>query len=142
MRKITFIIAALLVVVAVDADTMTVSQGSAGGQDWPVNTAARFAGKTTQVCVTNAAGGSAVPATPLARRKAIEIQNLGDNEVYCTIDGTTPVADGTSGRFIDKKANAPGNVWSLDAGTGIPVKCIAAVAAQVAGKCLMVSELR
>lgn len=113
--------------------------------EWPVNTAARNYGLTTEVCVTNAAGGTLVPATALGNRKAIEVQNLGPNEIYCTVANPPGVAPlvGTLGRLVDKKANAPGNVWSLDVGPNVVLKCIAATAAQAEGTgCTMVTEVR
>jgi hypothetical protein len=117
----------------------TVNQGSGsttGTKPWRANIAADVGGKTTEVTVTNGAGGTAVPATPLANRRAIEIQNNGPNPIYCTVDGSAPVAT-TNGRWILAAA-----AWSLDAGPAVVVKCIAGTAAQVSGAATMVTELK
>lgn len=103
-----------------------------------VDAAARFAGRTSEVCVTNGAGGTAVPTTGFTNRKAIELQNLGPNSIFCTVDGQAPLSTGALGRRID----ASGGTWSLDAGRGIVIKCIAATAAQVTTACTQVTELR
>jgi hypothetical protein len=114
--------------------------GSATAAEWNVNISGRRAGVTTEVTVTNAAGGTTVPATPLIQRKAIEIQNLGPNPIYCTIDGTAPVV--AKARRIDALGATAQPAWSIDAGPSIVVKCIAATAAQVTGAATIVSEVR
>ena len=125
------------------AQAIAVQQGSGNPsvQEWYAMTGARRAGKTTEVCVTNAAGGSFVPggAThgPLTARKAIEIQNNGANSIFCTVDGQAPLATGALGREITS-----GNVWSMDIGPGVAVRCIAETAAQVTPACSMITELR
>lgn len=113
-------------------------QGSAFGGTAPVavNPAAQTAGETTEVTVTNGAGGTAVPAVPLASRRAIELQNLGPNPIYCTVDGTAPVVLSNGRRIL------PGDAWSLSIGPSIIVTCIAATAAQVTTAATMVTELR
>ena len=100
-----------------------------------VNTAARLAGDTAEVCVTNSAGGTTV--TRLAGAKALELQNLGPNSIFCTVDGGAPTADNKHGRKVAADA-----AWSIDVGPNITVKCIAATAAQVTGACTMVTQLR
>ncbi len=105
--------------------------------DTNVNISARRNGKTTEVCVTNSAGGTIVPTTAFALRKAMELQNLGPNSIFCTVDGQAPLSTGALGRRI-----LSGDPWSLDAGANITVKCIAATAAQVTGACTQVTELR
>ena len=114
-------------------------QGSTSTAATPlnVNGAALVAGKTTEVAVTNSAGGTTVPATALTSRRAVELQNNGPNTIYCTVDGTAPVVT-TNGRWIA----ANGGTWSLDIGPLIIVKCIAATAAQVTTAATMVTELR
>lgn len=101
-----------------------------------VDTSAKFGGKTSEWLVTNAAGGSTL--TGFRNRKAVELQNLGPNAIYCTVDGQAPLATGALGRRID----ASGGTWTLDAGSGITIKCIAATAAQVSGAATQVTELR
>lgn len=115
-------------------------QGNPNAQEWPINISARRSGKTTEVAVTNAAGGSTVPAAALAGRKAIEIQNLGPNPIYCTVDGTSPVV--AKARRIDALGSTAAPAWSLDIGPGVIVKCIAATAAQSTGAATIVSELQ
>lgn len=115
-------------------------QGSVTGQDWKVSIAAVSAGKTTEVLVVASAGGTTVPTTALAGRKAIEIQNLGPNPIFCTADGTAPVAN--KARRIDALGTTAQPAWSIDAGPAIVVKCIAATADQVTGAATIVTEVR
>jgi len=103
-----------------------------------VDPSAKFAGRTTEVCVTNAVGGTATPTTGFTNRKAIELQNLGPNAIFCTVDGQSPLATGALGRRVD----ASGGTWSIDGGRNIAIKCIAATAAQVTPACTQVTELR
>lgn len=140
-----FLIAGLLILgVTSDAgaqSSVTASQGpSSSSYEWNMNHAARRGGKTTEKCVTNAAGGTDVTtsATALAGRKAVELQNLGPNAIFCTVDGQAPLATGALGRRID----ASGGVWSIDAGPLVRVRCIAATALQATPACTMVTELR
>lgn len=114
--------------------------GNPNVTEWPVNIAARRAGKTTEVLVTNNTGGTTVPATALSGRKAIELQNLGPNPIYCTIDGTAPVV--AKARRIDALGSTAAPAWSIDAGPLVVVKCIAATAAQLTTAATIVSELQ
>jgi hypothetical protein len=138
--RVLLVVAAIVAVASIPAAFAgtVVDQGSGSTRviDWSVSTAAKYAGKTTEVAVVHTAGGTAVPATALAGRKAIEIQNNGPNTIYCTVDGTAPVAT-TNGRWI-----LTGNAWSIDLGPSIVVTCIAGVADQVSGAATMVTELR
>lgn len=136
----TMIALALLLLPTLGFAQSTVSQGNGSPSvvEWRVNASANLAAKSTTVCVTNAAGGTAVPTTTLAGRKSIEIQNLGPNAIYCTVDGQAPTV-ATLGRKIIGNADA---TWSTDVGPGVTIKCIAATAAQVAGACTMVTEVR
>lgn len=124
MRRLILVVAGVLVAV-----------GAVAG-DVPVNASAKNGGKNSQVCVTDAAGGTVVAS--FTARKAIELQNLGPNAIYCTVDGQAPLATGALGRRVD----ASGGTWSLDAGPAITVKCIAATAAQVTPACTQITELR
>jgi hypothetical protein len=114
--------AALLLTLAVPAlaDTAIVSPGG---------------GKTSEWTVSNAAGGSTF--TALSGRRAIELQNLGPNAIYCTVDGQAPLATGALGRKIDA-----GATWSLTAADTVTIKCIAASAAQVTTAATQVTELK
>jgi hypothetical protein len=96
-------------------------------------------GKTEEVLVTNAAGGTTLSTsiTALSGRKAFEIQNLGPNAIYCTLDGDAPVA--TKARAIPAD---PAVTWSVNAGPNITVKCIAATAAQVTGAATIFTEVK
>lgn len=115
-------------------------QGGTFVQDWKVSIAATVSGTTTEVAVTNAVGGTTVPTTAKVGRKAIEIQNLGPNPIFCTVDGTAPVVN--KARRIDALGSTVQPAWSIDAGPLIVVKCIAATAAQVTGAATIVSEVR
>jgi hypothetical protein len=136
-------IAALSLAAATASGQETVAQGqgqSSGYKPWRVDIGAQNGGKTTEVAVTNSAGGSYVPGgathAPLTGRKAIEIQNNGPNTIYCTVDASAPVVT-TNGRWI-----LAGAAWSLDAGAGVTIRCIAATAAQASGAATMVTELK
>ena len=98
-------------------------------------------GKTTEVTVTNAAGGSYLPGgashTPFANRIAVEIQNLGPNAIYVTVDGSAPLATGANGRKID----ASGGTWTLAVSSTVVLRAIAATAAQLTTAATMVTEL-
>lgn len=124
-----FILAATLLAVPAFAHAQT---DPYGGQR--VRAGAELSGKTTEVLVSNAVA-TAMPTTPLAGRKAVELQNLGPNAIHCTVDGTAPVA--TKARRVDA-----GGTWSLDAGDKIAIRCIASTAAQVTGAATIVTELR
>lgn len=152
MRRLALVAAGYFLALAVVVVTSTapaeaqttVQQGSGNPSvtEWYTMTGARRGGETTEVCVTNAAGGSFVPGggahAPLTGRKAIELQNLGPNAIYCTVDGSAPLATGANGRQIA----ATTGVWSLDVGPSVAIRCIAAAAAQVTPACTMVTELR
>lgn len=114
--------------------------GNPNTTDWVVNIGAHVKGVTTEVTVTNAVGGTTVPTTALTSRKAIEIQNLGPNAIFCTIDGTAPVVN--KARRIDALGSTAAPAWSIDAGPNIVVRCIAATAAQATGAATIVSEVR
>jgi hypothetical protein len=98
-----------------------------------VNTAAQGGGRTTEVLVTNAAGGTAFPAA-LPGRRWFEIQNLGPNAIYVTVDGSAPVA--AKARKI-----AAGGAWEFAAGPKLAFRAIADSAAQVSGAATIVTEL-
>lgn len=107
----------------------------------PVNPSARLGGRNSEVCVTNGAGGTYVPggasAAPLADRKYVAIQNLGPNNIFCTVGGATPLNTGALGYRI-----ATGVTWEPPAGANVTVRCIAVTAAQVTPACTQLVELR
>jgi len=94
---------------------------------------------TSEVLVLNSGmpdGGQPVPASPLSGRRAIELFNSGPNTIYCTADGTNPVA--TKARPIASNAS-----WSLDCDpTACPIKCIAATANQITGAATIATEIK
>lgn len=73
--------------------------------------------------------------TGLTFRRGLEIQNLGPNAIYCSID-VAPVV--TKARKLD----ASGGTWAVDIGTHAKVYCIAATANQVTGAATIVTEVR
>lgn len=111
------------------------------GYGTPVNSAAQNGGKTTEVLVDNTTV-TLMPATALTRRKAVEIQNLGPNPIYCTVGGETPLTTGALGRKIAAVTDAPMNVWSLDVGAGVVVRCLAGGADQMTTAATQVTELQ
>lgn len=108
----------------------------APAQVQPVDNTARTAGKTTEVLVSNAAGGTAVPSATFSGRRTLEIQNLGPNDIYCTVDGSAPVVNKS------RKVAANGGSFALAVGGQIPVKCIADAAAQVTGAATIATEIK
>jgi hypothetical protein len=113
-------------------------QGSSvpGSLPVPVNPAALTAGETTEVAVTNAAGGTTVPAVAFATRREVRLQNLGPNPIYCTVDGSAPVVLSNGDRIL------PGDRVPYAIGPLIILRCISATAAQVTTAATMVTELR
>lgn len=134
MKTLISLIVMLLAVPTAAQTTVSQGSGSTNVTEWKMDQSARRAGDTSEVLVTNAAGGTIIPA--FTGRKAIEIQNLGPNAIYCTVDGGAPVV-GSHGRKI-----ATDSVWSLDAGPAIVIKCIAATAAQLTTAATIVTQLR
>ena len=129
MKRIvlSFIILAALVLVSAYA--------LASPSETPVDLSAKLAAKNSQVLVLTTAGGTAI--TSFANRKAIEIQNLGPNPIFCTGDGQAPLSTGALGRRVD----AAGGTWALDAGAAVTIKCITTVN-QLTTAATQVTELR
>ena len=92
-------------------------------------------GKSSEFIVVDDAGGTTL--TALAGRRAVELQNLGANPIYCTVDGQAPTADNKMGRKIDA-----GGTWTMNAGDSVVIKCIAGTLHQSTGAATMVTELR
>lgn len=136
--KLLLILSSFLLASPVVAQT-TVSQGngSASVAEWRVNISANRAGKTTEVLVDNTTV-TLMPATALVGRKAVELQNLGPNPLYCTVGGETPLTTGALGRRID----ASGGTWSLNVGSGVVIRCLAGTADQLTTAATQVTELR
>jgi hypothetical protein len=94
-----------------------------------------YGGQSSEWLVTNGAGGSTL--TNYSLRKALLLQNLGPNAIFCTFDGQAPLATGALGYKIDA-----GSSFSAAIGPTVTVKCIAASAAQVTTAATQVVELR
>jgi hypothetical protein len=72
----------------------------------------------------------------LSNRKAIEVQNLGVNSIFCALTD--------SSKAIVNKARRlqPGETWVLDIGPTLPIYCVAATASQTTGAATIVTEIR
>lgn len=66
-------------------------------------------------------------------RRAIEIQNLGPNTIYCSLTAAAVVGK--------SRAIVPGGTWSLEINYKIPIYCIAATANQVTGAATITTEV-
>ncbi len=104
-----------------------------------VNGRANGTGVTSEVLVLNATQ-TAMPAAPLSDRRAIEIQNLGPNAIYCAVGPAS--APPTAVLLKSRQIAASGGVWAVDAGPNIIVRCLAATADQVTGAATVVTEVR
>lgn len=147
MRTIV-IIAALLASVSASAQS-TVNQGqgqSSGSKPWvvqgstattsvplPVSTTLNTGAKNSEVCVTNAAGGTSIVS--FAARRSVLLQNVGPNPIFCTFDGQNPTT-ALGARLLS------GETLAADVGPALTIKCIAATAAQVTPACTQVTELK
>jgi hypothetical protein len=117
--------------------TGTVNQGTpaVATNAWYVNTTAETTGVTTEVLVL-ASATTAVPTSALAGRRAIELQNIGSNSIFCCVGAScTAVVNKT-------RKIAVGDAWSIDAGAAVVVRCIAATADQTTGVATIVTEVK
>lgn len=96
----------------------------------PANAAPDTAILSTSTNVDNTAGGTAIPATPLASRKSIIVQNLGNKEIFI---GPSGVTTATGLRIA-----AGGNV-ELAVGPSIALYAIGATASVLAVKTFEIS---
>lgn len=104
--------------------------------DLATSPSARTSSATAEILVLNSAA-TAVPTSALANRRAIEIQNLGPNAIFCRCDGTNPVVNKA------RKLDSAGGVWSLDCDpTACACKCIAATADQLTTAATIVTETK
>jgi hypothetical protein len=87
----------------------------------------------TEVLVL-ASASTAVPTTPAAGRKAIEIYNNGPNAIYCKPGGTGAV---NTTREIE-----PGSSWYLELAKTVAIGCRAASADQVTTAATIVTEIQ
>lgn len=81
-----------------------------------VNTAPNIAGSNAAVSVDTTAGGVALFASPLAGRRKVEVQNLGNKAIFV---GTGTVTSSNGVRI------AAGGTYSTDLGPDIALKAIA-----------------
>lgn len=83
-----------------------------------VNTAPNIAGSNAAVSVDTTAGGVALFASPLAGRRKVEVQNLGNKAIFV---GTGTVTSSNGVRI------AAGGTYSTDLGPDIALKAIAEI---------------
>ena len=119
-----------LVPILVLAGDSSVSQGT---KPWQVDASARVTGVTVETIVTTTS--ATIPGTALPGRRAIEVQNLGPNDIFCALNTTAVVNK-------SRKVAASGGVWSIDITSQIGVNCIAATANQATGAATIVTEVR
>lgn len=103
-----------------------------------VNDSASSSGVTTEVLVLNSATTD-VPATPLAGRRSMEIQNLGPNAIFCCLG--TAASNCTAAANTSRQIGVDGT-WSLDISDNIEVDCFAATADQLTTNGTIVTEVR
>lgn len=72
----------------------------------------------------------------LCGRRAVEIQNLGPNPIYCSL-GYSSMARVGKARKV-----GVGESWVVDAGDTLPIYCVASTASQVSGAATIVSEVK
>ena len=131
-------VGALVAVANVAPPTLTETYLTAASIDLKgglrVSTASDTTGATTEVLVLNATD-TAMPTTPLAGRRGLEIQNLGPNAIYCSLTAAgSPVL--TKSRMIPAVSGS----WSAPFGPNIVVECRAATADQATGNASVVTE--
>lgn len=71
----------------------------------------------------------------IAQRKAVEVQNLGPNAIYCALNTSTVTL--LKARKIDTQT-----AWALDLPPHVPIYCKAASADQVTLAATIVTETR
>jgi hypothetical protein len=81
-----------------------------------VNTAPNISGSNAAVTVDDTAGGVALFASPLAGRRRVIVQNLGNKEIFLGF-GTVTIANGTR--------VAAGATWTDELGPDLALKAIA-----------------
>lgn len=140
MKTRNWMIALVLIPVLALADGYVYQgPGSPTNTPWSTDSSAKFTGATTEVLVLNLTQ-TAMPTTPLAGRRAIEIQNLGPNAIYCAIGpASTPP---TAVLLKSRQIAASGGVWAIDLNDKIIVRCLVATANQVTGAATIVTEVR
>lgn len=108
--------------------------GPTGASALQVNASAQTSSVQVERLVLNSAS-TTVPASALAGRRAIEIQNLGPNAIFCNVNGAAVVNK-------NRKISTDGS-WAFDCSdTACAVQCIAATGDQVTGAATIVTELK
>ncbi len=104
------------------------------------NPSAVTSGQTSEALVLFADAGT-FPATPLSGRRAVELQNLGPNAIWCNLGtSSTGVAVGL-GRKLGSVGSVD-SVWSMDISDAIAIRCIASTAIQVTTAATIVTEIK
>jgi hypothetical protein len=80
----------------------------------------------TQEVLVLASAATAMPATALKARKAVELQNNGPNDIWCALGNASSAVAQASRRI-----QANGGTWSMDASTAVAIYCIAVGSDQV-----------
>lgn len=138
-HKLKLFLLALIPVLVLAQQAVNQGNGSPGVQPWTTDASAKFSGATTEILVSNTVQ-TAVPTTVLANRRAIEIQNLGPNAIYCAVGpAATPP---TAVLLKTRQVAASGGVWAIDLGPNVIINCLAATANQVTGAATIVTEVR
>lgn len=92
---------------------------------------------TNEVLVLNAT--STLMTTTLLSRRAIEIQNIGPNAIYCAV--VAAAASSAEAVLTKSRRISAGDSWPLDLLPGRFIYCRAATADQVTGAATIVTEL-
>lgn len=113
---------------------------SAGNQYAFTNLSAQTSSIAHEVLVLNSAS-TAVPTAALSGRRAIEIQNLGANPIFCNINGAAVV---NKSRRVGSYSSGEGNnPWAFDCtDAACAVQCIAGTADQTTGNATIATELK
>lgn len=120
-----------------DTNTVRRAQVTSEGKLAVAVGSANTSAMTTEVLIL-ASGSTLAPGSSLSGRRAIELQNLGPNAIFCAV-GTTPTLNKS------RKLSSVGSIdsiWALDLGSSVPIRCIAATADQVTGAALIVTEIK
>jgi hypothetical protein len=123
--KLALIIGALILMAAEGRIVADQGAPSRSGAWIVANYPANISGTYGEVAVSNVAA-TAVPTTPLAYRRALNIQNNSQNAIYCGFSNAVTVTTG-------HKVASGGGVWALEIGPNIQLWCISLTAAQTAG---------
>jgi hypothetical protein len=134
MKLIGVVCVAVLVMFAYVAKSDWVPPAGATTTGVDANVAAKSAGRTSE-CIVSSSVATDCPATPLSGRRAIELQNLGENAIYCTLGGSAPV-------IAKSRRIGAGSSFAVDLGDAVVIKCLASQADQVTLAATIVTEIR